>query len=70
MIYIQNVFKDNNIRGFATIDTDNKETFWITYVDYELCLKCNQVILFENMPYPHNGVCDFIFGNIIQIIKE
>lgn len=66
MITIQQVYKDENIRGFATIDSNNSETFWITYVDYNLIKKTNKIIMFKNIPYSRKGPCDFYFGTIIE----
>lgn len=66
MITIQQVWCGQNIRGYATIDSNNKDTFWITYIDWDLVQKTGKPIMFRNMPFPRYGPCWFEFGEIIE----
>lgn len=64
MIILQQVSKGLNIQGFATINTNNEESFLITYCDFELCMKTNSPVIITQI-YPKYGPCDFQFGKII-----
>lgn len=63
MIIIQQVFNGPDIRGFATIDT-NKDSFLITYCDWELCMKLKYPVIITQS-YLKSVPCGFQFGKII-----
>lgn len=64
MIIVQQVFNGPDIRGFATINTNNDESFLITYCDFNLSKKLNRVVIMTQI-YPKYGPCGFHFGKII-----
>lgn len=65
MIIIQQVFNGHNMRGFATINTNNKESFLITYCDWELCMKLGHPVMIKQV-YSYNEPCPFHFGAIME----
>lgn len=69
MIIVQQVFNGPDIRGFATINTNNKESFLITYCDFNLSMRLNEPIIMTQI-YPKYGPCGFHFGKIIATYEQ